>query len=302
MKVIKVALLVGCLIPATIYNTGTHAKDLKIASVASYNNTLEIILPHIAPTIQVAGKMMPKDCPVLNSPLLVNTGRVGVELSIICNALFMSGLVERIDFHESGNNARLINNVSHSINDILGGSIFPEGLTNVLGAAKPLVTLPVLKIGQFEKKICTTPNRKDVLKIKTLADLRRFSGIVVKSWKVDRKTIYDMKLRSVIEVSSPKTITAMLERKRADFMMVSEGQLDTMGWAKDMNCIQGIKVGLFSQRILLISPQKPEYQKAINDYLVKINSDDPRTLTNTFERSGFISHKMKNWEIIYPVN
>jgi hypothetical protein len=240
------------------------------------------------------------NCPGIKSETLVGAGREVVEPTIVCNALFEAGIADNIELVHHLPHRRRLTEVALGRIDLSGTTIFPEGLANVAGAAEPLISDAVIRINEFEKAVFTLPGRDDVLAVRSLNELRKFSAVTGKFWRVDLKTLNAMKLAGVAAASKPDAFYSMIKGGRADFL-ISEFSSDTSkSWAKGMVRVPGIKIALVSTRIIPVSPKRMDILQALNSYLEKARSTDGDLITQAFRKSGFLNSDFAEWKLLFP--
>lgn len=239
-------------------------------------------------------------CPPLLSSALKDAGRAVTEFALLCNAVFDSRPIDRIKLIHHLPHRRRLSEIAAGAIDVSATTIFPEGLANVVGEAQPLVSQPVIKIGDFEKAIFTLPSRRDVLAVRTLEQLRYFKAITVKNWRVDVKTLEALGLAGVVKVSKSKNYAKMLLSGRADFTISEFASRKTQGFAKDMVRIEGIKLALSSPRVFPVSPKRPDILKIIDLYIDKLTAGDGDALRKIFVHAGFIKPEFAEWKLINP--
>lgn len=157
-----------------LFLNGLHSSWAKTVSVGVTPDTFEVLSAKLPIKGKNPGVMDRQACPTLDSKLLVDLGRAFAEAVMICNAVFETRLAETIEFIHHLPHSRRLTEIASGRIDVSATTIFPEGLKNVAGKHKPLLSDPVLRINEFEKVLFTIPKRTDVLSIKSLKDLRNF--------------------------------------------------------------------------------------------------------------------------------
>ncbi len=231
---------------------------------------------------------------------LIGKGRANTEFSILCNALFEARLADTIKLIHQYPHRRRLSAVSAGKIDVSATTIFPEGMANVVGDTKALLSQPVLEIGDYEKAVFTLPDRNDVLAVDSLEKLRRFKAIMVKNWRVDVKTLDGLGLAGVVKVSKSKAYHNMLKSRRADFTISEFTSIKNSIWAKGMARVPGIKIALASPRVFPVSPQRPDVLAAINAYIGRLKAADPQYVRKLFVHAGFIKPEFADWKLLNP--
>ena len=239
-------------------------------------------------------------CPSLDGKRIVGKGRTAVELLMVCNALFKNSKFSSLKIVAFAPHRRRLQELALSRIDMVAGSIFPEGLKNIEGKLRPLLSRPVLKVGQFEKALFTLPNRSDVLAVRSLEELQKFSAVTVASWQVDTKTLKAMSLSGLEFAPSPKNFFPMLQQKRADFTLLAFNSHEVSPFAKKFVRVEGVKIGLLAPRVFAVGPSRPDILAALNHFVRSLEEDSPGTLTRLYEQSNFIKPEYSDWLMLYP--
>ncbi|MBT4589940.1 MAG: hypothetical protein HOG95_11380 [Rhodospirillaceae bacterium] len=242
-----------------------------------------------------------KTCPKLDSKTISGSGRIIVEIAIVCNAVHEANLADKINLIHHLPQRRRMTDIAAGKIDISGTTIFPEGMQNVVGQKSVILTNAILRANEFEKAIFTLPNRADVLQVKSLKELRNFKAVIVKFWRVDIKTLRSMKLKKVVGVLKPNNYTKIMTIGRADFTISEFKSLTNKTWAKGMARVPGIKVALVSTRLFPVSPKRPDIVKAINVFVAKSRAGKVDLIRQAFEKSDFINSEFSHWKLLFPV-
>ncbi|MBT6096443.1 MAG: hypothetical protein HOH04_16270 [Rhodospirillaceae bacterium] len=223
-----------------------------------------------------------------------------MEFAILCNAVFKAEIADVIELNHQLPHRRRLSEISSGKLNVSATTIFPEGLANVVGDVKAILSEPVLDIGDFEKGVFTLTSRKDVLAVDSLEKLRAFKAIMVKNWRVDVKTLDSLGLAGVVKVSKTKAYVNMLKSGRADFTISEFASTKTLFWAADMVRVPGIKIALASPRVFPVSPKRLDILAAIDAYLRELKSADPLYLRKLFIHADFIKPEFADWTLLNP--
>ncbi len=240
------------------------------------------------------------DCPALDDETVKGSGRSYVEFLVLCLSMQQANENLSLQLREVSSHARLLHFVARGILDVSSASIFQEGMEN-LGGELLVLSDPVIPKGEFEKFIVTHQSRSDVLSVTSLAELQQFSGLSVQSWKVDMRTLEEMSVKKVITTPQFSLMDKMLKGLRADFTIMEAHFKDQTGWENEFEAIPGIKVALVSSRHFPVSPLRNDIVKALNQYLRILRHEKPKMLKDAFVRSGFITKKLRDSRLIFPV-
>jgi len=239
-------------------------------------------------------------CPEIGSQLLNGSGRVAVEIAIVCNAIFAAELSKNIRVVHKFPHRRRLNEIAEGRIDVSATSIFPEAIAKLPGGKHPLLSNDVIRVGEFEKAIITLPDRRDVISVQDIDDLRPFKAVMNKFWVVDMKTARSLGVKEVVEITNVGLFRKFLEVGRADFTIAEPSVISSMGWAKGLVMVPGIKVVLVSPRQIPISPSRDDIQQAINRYLLAARSGEKDRVVEAYRRAGFIRADLQNWKTLNP--
>lgn len=243
-----------------------------------------------------------RTCPDFNAALLDGAGRSLVEAVIVCNAVFRAKIADKIKLVHHLPHSRRLTEIAAGRIDVSASTIFPEGVKNIVTRHEFVLSDAALQVNEFEKVIFTIPARRDVLAVRSLAELRKFKGVTVKFWQVDMKTLEAMKLRGVVGVSKPDAIIKMIKGGRADFTISEFAAETSKPWAQGMVRVPGVKIALVSPRVFLVSPQRRDIVRAINTLLGKSRTGGLDFVRQAYRKSGFFSPETSNWKRLFPVN
>lgn len=247
-----------------------------------------------------SGRISRDSCPALQSDRLEGLGLAVAEFAIVCNAVFSATLTDTIQIIHNLPHRRRLTAISTGEIDVSGSTIFPEGIANVAGESQLLLSDPLLQTGEFEKAVFTLPNRSDVLSVGTLEELRRFSAVIVKNWRVDVATLQAMGLKKVASTSKASHYEQMIQVGRADFTISEFSSHLNQSWAKNFVRVPGIKIGLMSTRIFPVAPGREDIVSVLNDAIRKLRAPGSNNLEALLTRAGFFSMETNHWKRLFP--
>ncbi|MEP6021336.1 MAG: hypothetical protein ABJ251_22925 [Paracoccaceae bacterium] len=230
------------------------------------------------------------DCPRFDSPMFEGAFRFEVELMILCNAISDADLADRLDFVGFPNLKRAISDLVEEKADFLGASVFPVKITDGI-----LASDPVLREGEFQVGLFTTPNRTDILSIETQEDLYALTGITERNWDVDRLTLGGMGLQEVVAARKMTLIPSMIAAGRADFTLSYLDRPTTAHMGEELVRIDGFRASMNLERVLAFSPSKAELRDDINAYIRRMRALPGDRIYEAYKNSGFIVDTYEDW-------
>ena len=293
-----IALAIALWLSLTMFNTA----KAQTVSVGITPVTFKVLQSHLDLKGQRPTILERNACPHLKSEKIDGIGRALVELFILCNAIYESGIATKIELIHHLPHRRRLTEIAAGRIDVSGSTIFPEGLKNVFGKTLPLLSDDVLWVNEFEKAIFTLPGRAEVLAVRSLQELRNFKAVIVKNWRVDVKTLKAIKLKRVVEVSNPQAYADIIQIVRADFIISEFNSVTSQPWAKNMMRVPGIKIALTSPRIFPVSPTRDDILHVLNSFLRKSRSAGGDLIKTAYQKSGFLSPEFSNWILLFPEN
>ena len=237
-------------------------------------------------------------CPRLFSPETKGILRSSIELVIICNAFKRAGFTGPIQMVPSGNAQRQRIELAKANADLIAHSMFEHSLSQSVQPTVSgfLLTDPVIKQGQFVLGIFTSANQLEAVS-KAFRE-NSYSTLVattLSSWKIDIKTLQEMKVKSLHLLPSYNLIAPNLEHKRANFTLSA---LDSNSPKKRLlKRVEGFKVALADDRIFLVNKDQTQLYEALQDYIVHLRSQDD-ALSRAYRHANFITDKYQNWILI----
>ncbi|EPJ53660.1 MAG: hypothetical protein OFPI_09780 [Osedax symbiont Rs2] len=237
-------------------------------------------------------------CPKLFSKETQGILRSSIELVIICNAFRRAGFTGQIQMIPSGNAQRQKIELAKANADLIAHSTFKQSLSHSIPptASRFLLTDPVIKQGQFLLGIFTSANQ--LAAVSKAFRENTYSTLIaatLTSWKIDIKTLQEMKLKSLHLLPRYNLIAPNIEHKRANFTLAA---LDSNSPQKRrLKRVEGYKVALADERVFLVNKHQPLLFKALQDYIAHLRTQDD-ALTRAYRHANFISDKYQNWTLI----
>ncbi|MBF0280436.1 MAG: hypothetical protein HQM13_21750 [SAR324 cluster bacterium] len=285
-RLIQSALLL--IVAVGLFSTLEAQETIKIGMIANYKND-ELKLSTKTQT-GYRQSMKISECPPLDSPLLKESQRSTMELMFVCHALKNADLGENFVLVPYPNPKRSIIQVEQDQIHIDGGSKFRKALEG----KNLLLSDALLRKGEFVVGLFSTRNRPEVLKIKSLPELRQYVGVTVKTWKMDREVMEQLGLKKVRFVGKGIHIARSIQEKKADFTFsfLKEKVVSRVGG--ELLRIDGLKASLPDERVFLISPRQKALFEAIQHF-IKVSREPEDLIKKAYIHSGFIAADYENW-------
>ncbi len=231
-----------------------------------------------------------------------NANRPTVDLVLELQALRAGGLDFDFEIITAANNARARLDVIQANVDLTAETtwdflIDPE-------ESHLLRTTPIILDGEFEKGIYVLSTNEKILKVKTLDELREFTGIVVNSWEIDVRTLRAMQPKGLELPSKSENVYAMLAKGRADFTLLELSSLpDLSNESAGVRLIPipGVKVALKGgSRSWIVAKNSPNAEAIYNALVkgVKKFRDEGR-ITRAFKECGFFNPRAADWKRLF---
>lgn len=170
-----------------------------------------------------------------------------------------------------------------------------------------LISHPFIRNGEFEKGIYVLKENKDKIKITSLKELQEYTSVIVSSWTVDRETLKGIGVKQLLLAPTSTSMLKMLKSGRADFILSSfAGSGENLEQVRLNDIVltpmPNIKIGLVGTRVLGLSKTYPgilPIYNALQKGLLQLRENGE--IRKMYEQDGFFNAKVKDWEIIYPI-
>lgn len=132
-------------------------------------------------------------------------------------------------------------------------------------AAKVYVSEPVIRHGEYLAGIYSSPENHAMLQVKTLQQLRQFSGVSTPKWQTDWATMSALSLKELVREDEWLSQARMVHMRWVDFMLMPFFH-DTNGLYQleqiRLKVIPGVAILLNDSRHFVISKAHPDGQSA----------------------------------------
>ncbi|MGB7288190.1 MAG: hypothetical protein WBC71_14770, partial [Salaquimonas sp.] len=241
-------------------------------------------------TSETTSSLKVSDCPDIDDPIFRGAFRFELELAMLCQAVKASDVADRLEFLPFPNIKRAVVDIENGLADVMGTTMF-----RTEAVADLSTSVPVLRLGEFQVALFTTPNRDDIKQIKTPDDIRRLRGVTVKHWKLDQRTLKMMEVKDVLTTRKMTQIPKMISQGRADFTLSYLDRPTTDHMGEQLVRIDGFRANFQEERIFAVSKNKPEVLKAIDDYITSNRAKEIDRIRAAYILTGFISDGYNDW-------
>ncbi|WP_035053727.1 hypothetical protein [Andreprevotia chitinilytica] len=224
-----------------------------------------------------------------------------VELVLVQQALALGGLKRPVRLVKVDNSS---DSYSRYLKEILSGNATMGGNTAWMVDLKSLedkvfVSPPLIRQGEFEAGLYTTPDNANALAAKTLPQVQKLTAVVAESWKPDVMTLDSLKFSQVLKTQSWDSMVGMVVKHRADvllapFQPTADMSLEAAG--HKFVPIPNVKVGLQGSRHLFVSKLAPngnETAQALEKGLTMLR--EKGVIERAYKESGFFNMRTANW-------
>ncbi len=162
-----------------------------------------------------------------------------------------------------------------------------------------LATAPIIRDGEFTAGLYTTPDRADVLAVRSLEELREFRTALPKIWRVGWKTLQAMGLREVVDVPGRDSMFQVLKAGRVDFILMEfsdEPDFSIKYEGLKLIPIPKIKYGLKGIRRFVVSKAAPDAKaifEAMEGGIRRLR--ELGEIERAFRESGFHNERVAEW-------
>jgi hypothetical protein len=228
-----------------------------------------------------------------------NANRPTVDLVLQLQALKTGGLDFDCQLMVVPNYGRALAEVAHGEADLTAETVWDKEIDE----SELLRTDVVIRNGEFEKGLYAIPGNLPVFKVSSAEELRSFAPGTVTAWFMDIKTMKAAQLKEPELAPRIESLAAMLEKKRADFVLLEFSANPDM--SLEINGVRLVpvpncKVAIKGSRSWVISPHSPhskELQAALDKGLKSLREEG--RIERAYKESGFFNQKVASWNRLF---
>jgi ABC-type amino acid transport substrate-binding protein len=162
---------------------------------------------------------------------------------------------------------------------------------------------PVIRDGEFVSGLYTTPDRQDVLGVRSLGELQKYRTALPKVWHIGWETLQQMNLKEVVNVPHNEALFEVMRAGRVDFIALefsSAADLSIHYKGLELVPIPGIKYGLKGTRRFAVSKAAPgaaEVFGALERGLRRLRKEGE--IERAYRESGLFNDRVATWKQIF---
>ncbi|GGP26376.1 hypothetical protein [Silvimonas amylolytica] len=227
-----------------------------------------------------------------------------VELVLVQQALSQGGLTRPVKLVKVDNNS---DSYTRYLKEILSGNATMGGNSAWQVDLKTIddkvyISSPLIRSGEFEAGLYTSPDNKKALAARSIEDVRSLTAVVADSWKPDVATLESLKLKQLLQTQSWDSMVGMVEKGRADVLLAPFQPTPDMSLKLGdytLVPIPDVKVGLAGSRHLFVSrlaPHGAETYDALEKGLARLRAKG--VIEQAYRESGFFNTRTQDWKKI----
>ncbi len=238
-------------------------------------------------------------CETTRSYAVPNAPRGLTELLMICRALRQGGFHGPLTVVSYPNYERALIEVKKGEATIAAESLWEADID----PAYFHVSEPVIRDGYFVSGIYTTPDREDVLGVRSLEELRGYRTALPKIWRIGWDTLQLMGLKEVVNVPHKAALFEVMRAGRVDFIPLefsSAADLSITHAGMRLVPVPGIMYGLKGARRFAVS-RAAAHATPLFESLERGLRQLRRSgeIERAFRESGFFNPRVASWERIF---
>ncbi|WP_193368755.1 ABC transporter substrate-binding protein [Pelagibius marinus] len=223
--------------------------------------------------------------------------RTSLEFVLVCRAIRLGGLEATYTIYSFPNSAR-------TRGELLAGrvAIMVDLPWNDFAQHEDLYQSDaVLRVGDFVKGIYTRPDHTELLKVRTLEELRKFTAVSSDTWVYDWAALQRMNI-TTSTVSRYELMGRMVEKGRADFLVGEfPGASDLSQYINGFRFVPvpGIKIALPGSRHVAISKRAPHAKQIFDAVQIGLKILRDRGLIKKgYQTVGFLNPLIETWKVL----
>lgn len=237
-----------------------------------------------------------------------------VELILLQQALHLGGYRQEIEIkHQYLSYRRLLSEVAKGGFTINASSAWGH---SVRDNPNVVMSAPIIRRGEYEAGIYTSPVNTKALATKNLEQLRRLSAVTNRGYEVDWKTLQELGVQEIHHTVNWSNMVKMVASQRADFMLMGFRNTEdlsleykvyeTLDYSKYLHALKlvpvpGVKLYLDGTRHYLLNREQAEaggILKALNRGIAILR--ERGVITRALTEAGFLTTEVKDWKVLNP--
>jgi len=221
-----------------------------------------------------------------------------IELVLLQQALLLGGFDKPLSLVSEVNYFRSIRNVMEGRTISTAGTVWHQDLIDL--SAELFITPAIIKKGQFEAGLYTTPQNTQALASTELIDLRKLRVVTSRQWKPDRQTLINLGFERILYTPNWVNMARMLKAKRVDLTLApfeNTPDMHILVEGIELVPIKGIKVTIAGSRHWPVSRKHPQGEAFFNALNKGISiMEKAGTIERAYRECGFFHPAVANWK------
>lgn len=219
-----------------------------------------------------------------------------VEVNLLIQALFLGGNNKDYELLTSYTANSHIQLLTRGNVDLIGTSVWK----NMFAPSSVLFSHAIIKHGQFEAGLYTSPTNHQMLFTRTKQQLKKRSAISNRNWTVDWQTLPELQLQRIWYTDKWSDMVEMVYQQRVDFLLAPFQANPEM--AINLNGmklipVRGVKVALAGSRHFAISKQSPYATQLVEQLNLGLQKlAEQQLISKAYSQSGFYHPAVKTWQ------
>lgn len=222
-----------------------------------------------------------------------------VSLILLNKALRLGGYTGSIHYQPDSEYKRLISRIRKA-----GAVMMAEPVWRKHVESDPalLVSEPVIRTGEFEAGLYTSPNNQLALASSLPKPYSQFSATTSPHWPRDLEALDKLGIEKIHLSLYWKNMVKFVYAKRADFTLApfqNSQDLSIQAYGVTLTPIKNVKVALSGSRHFIVSrkhPQGAQIYQHLQKGLNHLRNDG--TITRAYTESGFFNNRVKDWQLL----
>ena len=167
-----------------------------------------------------------------------------------------------------------------------------------------LISPALVREGEFEAGLYTSPNNVRALGAASLDDVRQLSGVCNGQWVPDWDTMSNLELKQLVSAPNWEVMVRMTAGQRADFLMAPfqpTKDLRLTAYGATLTPIPGLKIRLPGSRHFCISASHPKGERVYRALVRGIEKMRKKNLIRkAYTDCGFFNPRTQGWKVLNP--
>lgn len=232
-----------------------------------------------------------------------NNHRIVAEMVIIARALHLGGMDATLKFLSVPNSRRETYEVAQG-NAVICSQQFNKGtFTTEEYENAAYMSSPITRFGEFRKGFYCLEDNTDLLKAKTLSDIRKTGpGIIGTHWKNDAEVLGAMGITNIVRAPTFKCMVMMLKAGRAQWIPLAfsgEEDLSHTHFGVRLVPVPGLSFSLLESRHFMVSKNHPNGKKvfsALESGLKQLR--DEGFIRKILTQACFFNKRTTRWKLL----